>query len=652
MATQATPLAHRRRCPRWLHEHWRRIVLVVVPALLTPVFVYLSPQLRCVFEICVLNCFLLVNEIPAAISALLPVFLVPILGPMSTEEVCAIYFGPSQLYFVSATTIAAAMAESTLARRAALHLLVRLGPSATRCPTVDFCPLPPSLLTAAALGSVIMCFVFNSLVTTLLLLSVVDGVCDELSLVLLDPHIKPLPDARSDTTGEPTRTDKLPTAEITRADSTETQRASVTDKSVPEGAPVQGRRSSVTAEAAGAAAENGAPSPVTRSHRDERSSTLYVTAEDSGLVEGHPSAFRQRMREFALLPEGNMHVLKYRQRLRRCLLTAVIYCSTLASTAQLHSPAFNDLLAYMAKEYPEYHVLGSFTFTFYSMPTIFLCTLYLWCYLLRRMKTERAKIRQEERRLPPGVFENRLTLHGHWNFRELSTLAVAIMALVVSAIPKSAWTFVFSRSQVTPETIVLLLSLSLFSLPAQPGTASTAPVLPWAEARARFPWSCMALTACGQVHVVFFQRSGVNDVLVSWVKSMSNQTSRFFLSVLGALSTVTAELTSKDRGISFLLPTLDAIIRARKVNPLMLMLPVTRLASATFSISTSSQNNALLRDCGGLSALDMITIGGQLHIVFAVLELLSILTVGYAMFDLDSFPYWALPNATRTTERI
>ncbi|XP_049274505.1 solute carrier family 13 member 5-like [Rhipicephalus sanguineus] len=92
-----------------------------------------------------------------------------------------------------------------------------------------------------------------------------------------------------------------------------------------------------------------------------------------------------------------------------------------------------------------------------------------------------------------------------------------------------------------------------------------------------------------------------------------------------------------------------AQIRARKVNPLTLMLPATRLASATFSISTSSQNNALLRDCGGLSALDMIAIGGQLHVVFAALELLSVLTVGDAMFNLDSFPYWALPNATRTT---
>ncbi|KAL3243302.1 hypothetical protein MRX96_020619 [Rhipicephalus microplus] len=118
-----------------------------------------------------------------------------------------------------------------------------------------------------------------------------------------------------------------------------------------------------------------------------------------------------------------------------------------------------------------------------------------------------AKIRPEERRLPTGVFENRLTLHGPWTFRELCTMVVAVMALVVSSIPKTAWTFVFTRSQVTPETLVLLLSLSLFSLPAEPGTSLTAPVLPWTAARTRFPWSCMALTACGQVHVALFQVS-------------------------------------------------------------------------------------------------------------------------------------------------
>ncbi|XP_037273164.2 Na(+)/citrate cotransporter [Rhipicephalus microplus] len=144
----------------------------------------------------------------------------------------------------------------------------------------------------------------------------------------------------------------------------------------------------------------------------------------------------------------------------------------------------------------------------------------------------------------------------------------------------------------------------------------------------------------------------MNDVLVSWVKYISGKTSQGFLPLLGILSMLTAELTSKDKGVSFLLPTLDAIIRAQKVNPLTLMLPATRLSSATFSISTSSQNNALLRDCGGLSALDMITIGGQLHVVFAALELLSVLTVGDAMFNLDSFPYWALPNATRTTSKM
>ncbi|KAK8773741.1 hypothetical protein V5799_011726 [Amblyomma americanum] len=157
----------------------------------------------------------------------------------------------------------------------------------------------------------------------------------------------------------------------------------------------------------------------------------------------------------------------------------------------------------------------------------------------------------------------------------------------------------------TPETLVLLLSMALFSLPAQPGTPSAPPVLPWAAARARFPWSCLALTACGQVHAAFFVRSVG------------------FLSMLGLVATLTAELTNQDKSITFLLPTLDAIVRVHKVNPLKLMLPVSRLASATFSISTSSQNNALLRDYGGLSALDMVCSRRQILSSHTSLSVLS-----------------------------
>ncbi|XP_077492153.1 Na(+)/dicarboxylate cotransporter 3-like [Amblyomma americanum] len=182
------------RCSRQLRDQWRRVVLVVVPVLLTPIFMYLSPELRCAFEMCLLNCYLLLNEIPTAISALLPVCLAPLLGPLSTQEVCAIYFGPSQLYFISATVIAVAAAESTLSQRLALHVLARLGPGTGR------------LVCGTVVGSVLLCFVFNSLVTALLLVALVDSICDELCLVLLDPVIKALPDGRSETTPDMART--------------------------------------------------------------------------------------------------------------------------------------------------------------------------------------------------------------------------------------------------------------------------------------------------------------------------------------------------------------------------------------------------------------------------------------------------------------
>lgn len=38
------------------------------------------------------------------------------------------------------------------------------------------------------------------------------------------------------------------------------------------------------------------------------------------------------------------------------------------------------------------------------------------------------------------------------------------------------------------------------------------------------------------------------------------------------------------------------------------MLPASRLSSATFTISTASVNNALLKDYGGLSSIEMVTL--------------------------------------------
>lgn len=44
-----------------------------------------------------------------------------------------------------------------------------------------------------------------------------------------------------------------------------------------------------------------------------------------------------------------------------------------------------------------------------------------------------------------------------------------------------------------------------------------------------------------------------------------------------------------------------------------------------------------------------IILGGQLHVVFATIELLSIFTVGNAMFNLDTFPYWATTKYNTVT---
>lgn len=69
------------------------------------------------------------EAIPIAATALLPVFLFPLLGILSTRDACAAYADPTNFFFLGGLVIAAAVERWGLHRRLALHVMVRLGGS-------------------------------------------------------------------------------------------------------------------------------------------------------------------------------------------------------------------------------------------------------------------------------------------------------------------------------------------------------------------------------------------------------------------------------------------------------------------------------------------------------------------------------------------
>jgi sodium-dependent dicarboxylate transporter 2/3/5 len=69
------------------------------------------------------------EAIPIAATALLPIFVFPLLGISSTRDACAPYADPTNLFFLGGLMIAAAVERWGLQRRLALHVMNRLGGS-------------------------------------------------------------------------------------------------------------------------------------------------------------------------------------------------------------------------------------------------------------------------------------------------------------------------------------------------------------------------------------------------------------------------------------------------------------------------------------------------------------------------------------------
>ncbi|XP_064459279.1 solute carrier family 13 member 1-like isoform X2 [Ornithodoros turicata] len=586
-------------------EHWRRILSFGLPAVLTPVIMLLPvpTSFCCMYATAMLDVLFLLNALPSTMIALMPAFLIPVFGPMSTGDVAAVYFAKNQLFFLGCLSIAAAFYESTLSRRCALLVLTKIGSDGRR------------VMSFVVLCTVLSGYFFNTYLTSLLMLPVVDSLSDEICQVLLDPSLKDV--------------------HVTTQDDHE-------GASPPEILEFMARSGTMTNVAA------PTPSPTGQREQDDVSSQ-FVTAENVLLVSDQSPMFLQPNKGYTLVADEKSHILKYRIKLRKILLTGLLYGATIGQTATSQTPVYEELMEYMEVKYPLYHELGKFTYAFYSLPTVIACTLFLWCNLFRRITAERSRVRMEEKKLPQNIFHNRYQVGGPWTFGEAATLVISFLVLLCAAMPKELVAWFFGNRDVSSLTLVMSLAILLHALPAYPcgGTSDdTAAILPWEVAKDRIPWSCVLLVGCGAINATYFVRSGMDDLMKQMMQQVSGWPSWAILVITCLLVCFMAECTNNTKGIGFLLHTLDRQAEEQKVNPLKLMLPASRLSIATFMIAMSNNSNALLKDYGGLSTLEMVSLGGQLHLLFVGLELVTVLTVGTAMFKLNVYPYWASSHNT------
>ncbi|CAI5445092.1 unnamed protein product [Caenorhabditis angaria] len=114
---------------KWLDDfrtYFPTIWLVLAPAILSPL-AFLGTEGKCCFVILTMSCYWVAEVLPLAVTSLLPMIFLPILGILSIRDVAPKYFSDTNIVFFNSLMLSLAVEECQLHKRIALKMLTYVG---------------------------------------------------------------------------------------------------------------------------------------------------------------------------------------------------------------------------------------------------------------------------------------------------------------------------------------------------------------------------------------------------------------------------------------------------------------------------------------------------------------------------------------------
>ncbi|XP_077532642.1 Na(+)/citrate cotransporter-like [Haemaphysalis longicornis] len=159
--------------------HWRRLLALVAPVLLSPLLIlHDSKETRCAYVILLMAVYWMFEVVHLSVTSLLPVCLFPLFGVLDTASATAPYMKDAIMMYLAGMIIATAVENCNLHYRIAIRILLIIGTKTLW------------LLLGFMVTSMFLSMWLSNMATTLMVLPIVDAVVNEICKKNAEENLK------------------------------------------------------------------------------------------------------------------------------------------------------------------------------------------------------------------------------------------------------------------------------------------------------------------------------------------------------------------------------------------------------------------------------------------------------------------------------
>ncbi|XP_039963386.1 protein I'm not dead yet [Bactrocera neohumeralis] len=127
------PTSYSENAKNFFSFHWKGLVVFLTPLLALPVMLMdNTPAYRCMYLLLVMAVYWVTEALPLYVTSMIPIVAFPIMGIMSSDQTCRLYFKDTLVMFMGGIMVALAVEYSNLHKRLALRVIQLVGCSPRR----------------------------------------------------------------------------------------------------------------------------------------------------------------------------------------------------------------------------------------------------------------------------------------------------------------------------------------------------------------------------------------------------------------------------------------------------------------------------------------------------------------------------------------